>query len=366
MAAVAVTFARYFREITHLPLADWFVAALTLCLLTIINCVGVKAGSAVQNVLMVIKILAIVMLVVCALWFVGMPNMSFTPALDRPVSFGLVAAFAAAMGPVMFSYGGWHTASFVAAEMRKPERDLSRGLLIGVMGVVILYVAANVVYVGALGAGGLGPGNDPGIVGDAAGTGRTRREINCRGDRHFYVGLSESEHAHCAAGLLCDGRRQALFQVGGLGWSAVARYLRISLRAHTGILTDPAALQNVRAALEGKPLPCRSLANEIAGEVGPAAISGVEDGVGSLLGVGRDAHQLPIVALTLMGTACSWPRARPKAVAAVRRHATGPRRIWASRSRRRCPASRAASPWTQKARLSSSTRRRSSRTTRKG
>lgn len=155
MAAVAVTFARFFHEITHLPVDDRLVAGATLCLLTIINCVGVKAGSAVQNVLMLIKILALVMLVACALWFVGVPNMSFTPAFDRPVSFGLVAAFAAAMGPVMFTYGGWHTASFVAAEMRKPERDLSRGLLIGVMGVVILYLAANVVYVGALGADGL-------------------------------------------------------------------------------------------------------------------------------------------------------------------------------------------------------------------
>jgi hypothetical protein len=57
-----------------------------------------------------------------------------------------------------------------------------------------------------------------------------------------------------------------------------------SLNAHTGILNDPAALQNVRAALEGKPLPCRSLASEIAGEVVPAAISEIEDGVGSLLG----------------------------------------------------------------------------------
>lgn len=155
MAAVAVTFARYFRELTHLRTADGLIAALVLFLLTIINCLGVKAGSTVQNILMVIKIVAIGMLVVCALWFVGLPNLSAGPARDNPVSFGLTAAFAAAMGPVMFSYGGWHTASFVAAEMRRPERDLSRGLIIGVSGVVILYVAANVVYLGALGASGL-------------------------------------------------------------------------------------------------------------------------------------------------------------------------------------------------------------------
>ena len=155
MAAVAVTFARYFRELTHLRTADGLIAALVLFLLTIINCLGVKAGSTVQGVLMVIKILAIGMLVVCALWFVGLPNFTAGPTVDNPVSFGLIAAFAAAMGPVMFSYGGWHTASFVAGEMRRPERDLSRGLIIGVIGVVVLYLAANVVYLGALGAGGL-------------------------------------------------------------------------------------------------------------------------------------------------------------------------------------------------------------------
>ncbi len=161
MAAVAVTFAQYFLDLTHLPLPDWLVATLTLGILTIINCLGVKAGSAVQNVLMVIKILAIVGLVVCALWFVGMPNLNHSPAMDRHLSFGLIAIFAAGMGPVMFSYGGWHTASFVAAEIKNPERNLSRGLLIGVMGVVVLYLAANFVYVGALGADGLAQAKTP-------------------------------------------------------------------------------------------------------------------------------------------------------------------------------------------------------------
>jgi APA family basic amino acid/polyamine antiporter len=208
MAAVAVTFSRYFLELTHLPLAAHLVtvpfrlpftshqflvditreggiAAVTLCLLVIINCVGVKAGSVVQSVLMVIKILAIVMLVVCALWFVGLPNMSFSPVLDRPASLGLVAAFAAAMGPVMFSYGGWHTASFVAAEMRKPERDLSRGLLFGVMGVIILYVAANIVYAGALGANGLAQATAPASA-------VMRLALGERGARLIAVGIAIS------------------------------------------------------------------------------------------------------------------------------------------------------------------------------
>ena len=45
MAAVAVTFARYFLKLTGLPLADGVVAAATLAVLTLINCLGVRAGS---------------------------------------------------------------------------------------------------------------------------------------------------------------------------------------------------------------------------------------------------------------------------------------------------------------------------------
>src|SRR6266545_4571784 len=45
MAASAVTFARYFRELTRAPFAEWAVAAVVLALLTAFNCMGVKAGS---------------------------------------------------------------------------------------------------------------------------------------------------------------------------------------------------------------------------------------------------------------------------------------------------------------------------------
>src|SRR5438874_384522 len=48
MAAVAVTFARYFLELTRWPMSDSMIAAAALALLTAINCLGVRAGSGVQ------------------------------------------------------------------------------------------------------------------------------------------------------------------------------------------------------------------------------------------------------------------------------------------------------------------------------
>src|ERR1043166_1495720 len=52
MAAVAVTFARYFVELTYLPISTSLLAALVLAMLTVINCLGVRAGSTVQSILM--------------------------------------------------------------------------------------------------------------------------------------------------------------------------------------------------------------------------------------------------------------------------------------------------------------------------
>ena len=160
MAAVAVTFARYFVELTHVPLGHSQLAALVLAVLTIINCLGVRAGSTVQSVLMVLKILAIAALVVCGLAFTGRVNEP-SAWLDRPASFDLLTAFGAALVPVIFSYGGCQTATFVAGEIKEPRRNLPRGLILGVCGVVLLYLAANVVYLIALGTPGLAASTAP-------------------------------------------------------------------------------------------------------------------------------------------------------------------------------------------------------------
>jgi APA family basic amino acid/polyamine antiporter len=59
------------------------------------------------------------------------------------------------MAPVLFAYGGWQTASFVSGELKDPQRDLPRGLLLGVGGVVLLYLGVNWVCVRVLGGPGL-------------------------------------------------------------------------------------------------------------------------------------------------------------------------------------------------------------------
>ena len=155
MAAVAITFARYFLDLAPLPLSEGAVASAVLLLLVAVNCLGVRVGGTVQSGLMVLKILAIAALVFAGWWFASPHPALADPTGSGSASPGLVAAIGAAMTPVMFAYGGWQTASFVAGEMRDPRRDLSRALLWGVAGVVILYTAVAFVCVYALGPAGL-------------------------------------------------------------------------------------------------------------------------------------------------------------------------------------------------------------------
>src|SRR5437773_6396363 len=69
MAAVAVIFSSYFRALTGLNWSDSILAAIVLLSLTAINCLGARAGSNIQNLLMLLRISAIAALVV-----LGMAN----------------------------------------------------------------------------------------------------------------------------------------------------------------------------------------------------------------------------------------------------------------------------------------------------
>src|SRR3984893_16844514 len=128
MAAVAVTFAKYFREISGVSASDGAIAAIILLGLTAINCLGARAGSNVQSLLMLLKTGAILSVVVLGLWLGG-GTVHALPLLDQPISLGLAGAIGAAMIPIAFAYGGWQTATFVAGEMRDPRKELSRGLI---------------------------------------------------------------------------------------------------------------------------------------------------------------------------------------------------------------------------------------------
>lgn len=157
MAAVSITFARYFLELTGMHSPDWIVATVALSILTLVNCLGVKTGGRTQSVLMVMKIVAISALVIAGLALTG-KHVTITTAAERHSS---LTSFGAAMVPVLFAYGGWQTANFLAAEVKEPKKNLPRGLVLGVLGVVVLYLGVNWVCLRALGPQGLAATTTP-------------------------------------------------------------------------------------------------------------------------------------------------------------------------------------------------------------
>jgi APA family basic amino acid/polyamine antiporter len=157
MAASALVFGRYAQELTGLAAPEWVWASVTLMTLTVINCVGVRAGSNVQSFFMVLKLAVVAAVIVTGLFlFKGTTKSTVsTPTTGAPL--GLMTA----MVPILFTYGGWQTASFVSGEMKDPQRDLARGLIFGVIGVVAVYLLVNTSFLAALGVGGLAASDAP-------------------------------------------------------------------------------------------------------------------------------------------------------------------------------------------------------------
>ncbi len=153
-AAVAMTFARYLKVLTGIDAPEGAMAVATLAGVAAVNLLGVRAGGSLQSALMVTKALAIALLVFAGLLAAGVPAAGADASSAIPAA-SLVAAFGAALVPVFFAYGGYQNSGFAAEELKNPERDLPRGLLIGVAGVILLYISVAWVSVRALGPAGL-------------------------------------------------------------------------------------------------------------------------------------------------------------------------------------------------------------------
>ncbi len=134
------------------PLADFgtkSIAILTILLLTTVNYFGVRFGGIVQNVFTVLKLAAIAGLVLLG-FTVGNGSVSH---FTSPTSFshfqspgGLLAAVFVAMSGAFWAYDGWNNITWVAGEIRNPQRNLPRAMFLGTAIVIFVYVVTNLAY----------------------------------------------------------------------------------------------------------------------------------------------------------------------------------------------------------------------------
>lgn len=125
--------------------SGWAVAAVVV--LTAINLIGVRQGAWAQNLLTVAKTVGLLLVVAAAFFAGGAGAPAGGPAEQIP--FGLALIF------VLFTYGGWNEMAYVAAEVRDPDRNIGRALVLGTLAVTALYLLANAAFLVALGHGGM-------------------------------------------------------------------------------------------------------------------------------------------------------------------------------------------------------------------
>ncbi|MBD8900513.1 amino acid permease [Rhodanobacter sp. DHG33] len=213
VAAVATTFADYFCKALDLPL-PWVkpVGVAAIVFIVGVNLTGIRAGAMMQNIFAVLKLTAIAMLVAVGL-ALAHGHLGGVLATDttHPVSGG---AFVGALLPVLFTYGGFHYLNDLAGEVRDPQRTLPRALLLGMLGVVLAYVLANVAYLTGLGHAGLAGSSAPAAD-------LMRRLFGETGAKVMAIGIACSTFGYCSIAIAGGARVMQTMGADGMLFRAV-------------------------------------------------------------------------------------------------------------------------------------------------
>jgi APA family basic amino acid/polyamine antiporter len=133
------------------------VACGVIGVLTFINMRGVREGAFVQNLFTILKVGALGAIIAVGLRHLGANAAHFQPVVEPVLGpaaaaqqVGLFAALAVVLSKALFAYDAWNTATFVAEEVRAPERNVPRALLLGTLAVTLVYVLTNVAYLSVL------------------------------------------------------------------------------------------------------------------------------------------------------------------------------------------------------------------------
>ena len=152
MAAVGVAFAEYlkfFYTISDLAVKE--IAIFSIILLTIINIVDVKFGARFQNIFTFTKLGAILGVILLGLFLEGGSTQNFSPLFtDRP-PLSLIGPLGLAMVAVLWTFDGWIFVTYVAGEVKNPERNIPLSLIFCMVIIVSVYIALNIVLVYVLG-----------------------------------------------------------------------------------------------------------------------------------------------------------------------------------------------------------------------
>jgi basic amino acid/polyamine antiporter, APA family len=143
----AVVFSMYASYLVPLsPAASKILSLTVLGIFTWVNYRGAKLGAVMMNGFTVAKVVGILVVIVAALFFGGHGGNT----APTPMSGASLSSFGVALIACLLAYDGWVQLSFVAGEIRDPQRNVVRALAIGTLGVTAIYLLANFAYLHVL------------------------------------------------------------------------------------------------------------------------------------------------------------------------------------------------------------------------
>jgi basic amino acid/polyamine antiporter, APA family len=147
IAAISMVFARYVSVLY--TLTDFQMRAVAvgvILLLSVVNYLGVRAGSAVQTGFTIAKLAAIAAILI-AVVALAPPQAASIPIVNGPHG---AREFLLGISAGLFAFGGWHMVTYAGGEIRDAKQTIARALLIGMMLVTACYFSLNAAYLRVL------------------------------------------------------------------------------------------------------------------------------------------------------------------------------------------------------------------------
>lgn len=151
ISAVAVGFATYLGYFLPLtPMGIKIVAIVSIIVLTIINCLGVRSGAVVQNILTFLKIGMLAALVALSFIIKGgtLLDVGSSSAQISPTQ--MIGTLGMALVAILWAYDGWIEITYVGGEVKNPQRVMPLSLILSTLVVILLYVLVNIAFVSLL------------------------------------------------------------------------------------------------------------------------------------------------------------------------------------------------------------------------
>jgi len=147
VAALSIAFSSYLAYIfPAISGVKPYISILLVVIVSIINIFRVKIAEIFTSAFSILKLAGIVVVIIVGLFLGSITTLSGEGSFPTENSQSGINAFGLAMIGVLWSFGGWHHATFLSGEARNPNRTIPLAMITGTIIVIFIYILANLSY----------------------------------------------------------------------------------------------------------------------------------------------------------------------------------------------------------------------------